>query len=282
MGKRDVFALDVIALVSLRAHFSGGEHEHAASRVVVLLIWEAPRQKMSSSNEKCDLSALHPWPIQLTPYPILWICHQHSIHISRARITTGTFPEGENMKMKNSFGTKFSGTMDKMTAVTRNGVNFLRTHVVPHNPRSPLQQRNRNHFAGGVETWRSLREVQRRFYNGIAKRTSGYNVFLGKWMGFHTKGEEPEVPLILAGTPLKGDEGWFILRRGTKPLFECPLTDVFEIALTVEDGPYDLVLRLGGVEDVITIENISALELPATLEGLGLRVQLDLSKEASR
>ena len=91
------------------------------------------------------------------------------------------------MKIKNSFGTKFSGTIDKMTAVNRNGVNFLRTHVIPHNPRSPVQQRNRNHFAEGVERWRSLRESQRRFYNWIAKRTSGYNLFLSKWMESHSR-----------------------------------------------------------------------------------------------
>ncbi len=186
------------------------------------------------------------------------------------------------MRIRNSFGTKFSGTIDKMTAVERNGVNFLRKHVVPHNPRTPLQQGNRNHFAEGVEAWRSLRESQRHFYNGIAKRTSGYNLFLGKWMESHARGEEPTVPLIVAGTPLEGDEGWFILRRGTKPLFECALTDAFEIALTVEDAPYDFILRLGGTEDVITVENISALGLPVTLEGLGLRVQLDLSEEVSR
>ncbi len=185
------------------------------------------------------------------------------------------------MKMKNSFGTKFSGTIDKMTAVNRNGVNFLRTHVIPRNPRSPVQQRNRNHFAEGVETWRSLRESQRRFYNGIAKRTSGYSLFLSKWMESHTRGEGPTVPLVLAGTPLEGNEGWFILRQGKTSLFECPLTDAFEIALTVEDTPYDFVLRLGGVEDVITIENISALGLPVTLEGLGLKVRLDLSEGAS-
>ena len=185
------------------------------------------------------------------------------------------------MKMKNSFGTKFSGTIDKMTAVNRNGVNFLRMHVVPRNPKSPLQQRNRNHFAEGVETWRSLRESQRRFYNGIAKRTSGYNLFLSKWMESHTRGEEPTIPLILAGTPPEGDEGLFILRQGRTSLFECPLTDVFEIALTVEDAPYDFVLRLGGTEEVITIENVSALGPPVTLEGLGLKVRLDLSEGAS-
>jgi len=185
------------------------------------------------------------------------------------------------MKMKNSFGTKFSGTIDKMTAVNRNGVNFLRTHVIPRNPRSPVQQRNRNHFAEGVETWRSLRGSQRHFYNGIAKRTSGYNLFLSKWMESHTRGEEPTVPLILAGIPLEGNEGLFILRRGSTPLFECPLADAFEIALTAEDAPYDFVLRLGGVEDAITIENISDLGLPVTLEGLGLQVRLDLSEGAS-
>lgn len=186
------------------------------------------------------------------------------------------------MKLKNSFGTKFSGTIDKMTAVNRNGVNFLRTHVIPRNPRSPVQQRNRNHFAEGVETWRSLRESQRRFYNGIAKRMSGYNLFLSKWMESHTRGEEPTLPLILAGTPLEGDDGWFILRQGKTSLFECPLADAFEIALTVEDAPFDFVLRLGGVEDVITIENVSSLGLPVTLEGLGLKVRLDLSKGAPR
>jgi hypothetical protein len=185
------------------------------------------------------------------------------------------------MKMKNSFGTKFSGTIDRMTAVNRSGVNFLRKHVIPHNPRSPLQQRNRNHFAEGVETWRSMRESQRHFYRGVARRRTGYNLFLSRWMESYTRGEDPTVPLVLAGTPLEGDDGWFILREGKTSLFECPLKDAFEIALTIEDAPYDFVLRLGGVEDVITIENVLALGPPVTLEGLGLKVQLDLSEGAS-
>jgi hypothetical protein len=168
-----------------------------------------------------------------------------------------------------------------MTAVNRNGVNFLRTHVVPHNPQTPLQQRNRSRFAEGVEAWRTLRESQRHFYRGTAKRRTGYNLFLSRWMESHSRGDDPRIPLVLAGTPLEGDEGWFVLRRGKTSLFECPLTDEFEIALTVEDAPYDFVLRLGGTEDVITIENVSALGLPITLEGLGLTVQLDLFDETS-
>jgi hypothetical protein len=185
------------------------------------------------------------------------------------------------VKVKNSFGSKFSGTIDRMTAVNRNGVNFLRMHVIPHNPRTPLQQRNRNHFAEGVEAWRSMHEAQRRFYRGIAKRRTGYNLFLSKWMESSTKGEDPTVPLILAGTLLEGDEGLFIVRQGKTSLFECPLTDPFEIALTVEDAPYDFVLRVGGVEDVITVEDVGALGPPVTFEGLGLKVQLDLSEETS-
>ena len=186
------------------------------------------------------------------------------------------------MRIENSFGTKFSGTMDKMTAVNRNGVNFLRRHVIPHNPRSPGQQRNRNHFAEGVEAWRSLRESQKRLYDAIAKRRTGYNLFLSRWMEAHGRGEDPTVPLVLAGTPLEGDDGLFIVRRDKTPLFECPLTDPFEISLTVEDAPYDFVLRLDSVEDVITIENVIALSPPVTLEGLGLRVRLDLLEGASR
>ena len=180
------------------------------------------------------------------------------------------------MRIKNSFGTKFSGTIDKMTAVERNGVNFLRKHVIPHNPRTPLQQGNRNHFAEGVEAWHSLRESQKRFYGGIAEKMSGINLFMKRWMEAHAAGQEPTLPLVLAGTPLECTDGWFILRRGGESLFECPLGNAFEIATTVEDGPYDFVLRLEGTEDAISIDDVASLQLPVTLEGLGLKVMLDV------
>lgn len=185
------------------------------------------------------------------------------------------------MRIKNSFGTKFSGTLDNMTAVQRNGTNFLRTHVIPHNPRTPVQQRNRNHFADGVETWRSMREPQRRFYHRIADKTPGYNLFLKRWMNAYVAGLEPTLPIVLAGTPLDLVEGWFVLRRKGRPLFECRLEDSFEIALTVEDAPYDFILRRLGEVDVITIDDVSSLQFPVTLEGLGLEVQLDLLEDAS-
>lgn len=90
-------------------------------------------------------------------------------------------------------------------------------------------------------------------------------------MESHVARKEPVLPLILAGTPLEGNDGWFILRQGKKSLFECPLANAFEIAMTAEDGPYDFVLMLEGIEDAVSIDDVASLELPVTLEALGLK-----------
>src|SRR3989304_1858488 len=64
---------------------------------------------------------------------------------------TGT---GETMKIRNSFGNTFSGTLGKsMTAAKNKNVNYAREYVIPDNPRSGLQQEHRNAFHAGKEVW---------------------------------------------------------------------------------------------------------------------------------
>src|SRR3989304_6274986 len=112
---------------------------------------------------------------------------------------TGT---GETMKIRNSFGNTFSGTLGKsMTAAKNKNVNYAREYVIPDNPRSGLQQEHRNAFHAGKEVWNGLRRSQQAFYQGLARAdpraVSGYNIFMERYLFAVKVGEGPEIATVL-------------------------------------------------------------------------------------
>jgi hypothetical protein len=192
------------------------------------------------------------------------------------------------VKVSNAFGTTFRGTLAKsMTASDWKGIHYIRKYTVPSNPRTPLQVRHRMIFSNGVDAWRDLFNAQQSFYESLAEGMSGYNLFMKRWLEAHTAGEDEfKLPVVFTGSPPDGADlngCWFILRKGRKTLFLKDLADgPFDIAMSVEDVSYDIVLRRAGVEDIVgTIEDVLEIDVPMTVESemLGLRVVLDLPEE---
>ena len=92
------------------------------------------------------------------------------------------------MKVKNSMGNQYSGTIGKKeTAVIRNGQNFLRTYVIPNDPKTPKQMEQRRKYTRAVEAWKELSDSEKQVYNNRAKNLnmSGYNLFISEF----TKGK---------------------------------------------------------------------------------------------
>jgi hypothetical protein len=88
------------------------------------------------------------------------------------------------MKVKNTMGNKYSGTLGKKaTAVERKGENFLREYVIPHDPKTPAQIKQRNKFTEANEAWRALSPEEKQEFNQRAKGTKmyGYQLFISEF-----------------------------------------------------------------------------------------------------
>jgi len=71
-----------------------------------------------------------------------------------------------------------------------NGRQYVRSHAIPRNPRTQLQQENRAAFAVAVKLWQELSPEEKMIYNrkALRKPYSGYNLFISMQM----KGESTE------------------------------------------------------------------------------------------
>jgi len=89
------------------------------------------------------------------------------------------------MKVRNAFGNTYSGTMGReITAVERDGTNFDRTWVMPYDPKTPKQMRQRKRFADAHDAWIALPQEKRNEYNERARnmKMTGYNLFVKEYV----------------------------------------------------------------------------------------------------
>ena len=91
------------------------------------------------------------------------------------------------MKIKNIFGNEYTGTAgESMVMFMRNGVNVARKYVVPHDPKTEEQLRQRNIFRMAVYEWQRLSTEEKWSWNERAgKEKTGlnaYNLFIGRFM----------------------------------------------------------------------------------------------------
>ncbi|HEV8595808.1 MAG TPA: DUF6266 family protein [Thermoplasmata archaeon] len=99
------------------------------------------------------------------------------------------------MKIRNIFGTKFSGAAGKsMIASSWKGRPYMRSYAVPYNPRTERQQANRAKFGAAKTLWRALTDEQRAAWERAAKGMSGWNLFVREFM--RTNGAPASVPRI--------------------------------------------------------------------------------------
>lgn len=75
-----------------------------------------------------------------------------------------------------------SGTTADAVAASWKGIQYIRKHVIPHNPQTDEQMLVRNSLARCVPLWRSLGSEEKAWLNkyGVDYRMSGFNVFMSK------------------------------------------------------------------------------------------------------
>ena len=88
---------------------------------------------------------------------------------------------------------EISQSIGDLTFYTRNGKTFIRRKPVPKNPRTEIQQANRNAFGAAVALWRELPAAARESWNNYAKdkKHSGYNAFISENSRCLREGDPP-------------------------------------------------------------------------------------------
>ncbi len=182
------------------------------------------------------------------------------------------------MRVRNIFGNRYSGTLgDNLVAVEGRTMNYLRKYAKPSNPNSERQQVQRNRFARSLAVWQGLSPAQKELYNGIESRRRGYDVFMSRAILALVRGEPIEVPRRMSWTPEGGpiEGASLVVRRRNALLFDEPLRETVEVAVTPSDAPYVLVLTKGSEEDeVLTLIRAAVTESPPIVESARLGVRL--------
>ena len=184
------------------------------------------------------------------------------------------------MKIRNIFGTRFSGALGKeIVAVAWHGHEYIREYAVASNPNSERQRAQRGLFADAMKAWRALSESQEDFYRHIADGMTGHNLFIKRFIIALRNKQSPEVPTRMRWVTADGrpvPDGALQIRKNGNDLFYKNLGDgAAEIALTPSDAPYSVLLVKGLKEvEVLTIEGRSAIENPPPLENIEFGIKL--------
>ena len=102
------------------------------------------------------------------------------------------------MKIRNSFGTRFRGTIAKdMVASTWKGHEYLREYVIPKDPKTELQLERRAVFRDAVAAWHALPQEKKAVHNREAKGMSGFNLFVSKYV----TGKKGQAPGVIEPSP---------------------------------------------------------------------------------
>jgi hypothetical protein len=183
-------------------------------------------------------------------------------------------------RISNIFGTTFSGRIGKkMVAATWKGHEYVRTYVKPPNPNTENQQEARGTFAKAVKTWHQLSDVQQDFYEAIAEKMSGFNLFISRYVTAVQEEEEPETPIEVAYVTSDRKPvqiGKLAVKAGGQEIFNVSLKGSRAVvALTPSDSPYTFILRRGRAEEaVLKVRDLSETGVPKTLESERLGIRL--------
>ncbi len=87
------------------------------------------------------------------------------------------------MKIVNKLGIELHGAVGKELVVSSwKGIPYVRAYVVPRNPRTKGQRRQRGRFSKAVVAWKKLTPAERENYNRAAEHMSGYNLFISQFL----------------------------------------------------------------------------------------------------
>jgi len=187
------------------------------------------------------------------------------------------------MKIRNSFGTQFSGTIGKdMIASSWRGREYIKEYVRPTDPKTELQLKHRAVVAEAVKAWKGILGVERQFYEAIDETLPAYHTFIRRYVKAVSAGNKP-TELVTIDWKLAGEEqienGYLIVQRGSARLFTLPLSEGGGcFALGNSDAPYSLHVRRGTEEsDPLGINRPVEANMPPMFKVAPLRVDISLT-----
>ncbi|HOO70838.1 MAG TPA: hypothetical protein PK926_03675 [Spirochaetota bacterium] len=85
--------------------------------------------------------------------------------------------------------TSISGTIGRMVFYHRNGRVIARRWVMPPNPDTPAQRKNRSRFKEAMSAWKALTDDEKAAYTKKARGSgmTGHNLFISGWMKNRTQ-----------------------------------------------------------------------------------------------
>jgi hypothetical protein len=96
------------------------------------------------------------------------------------------------MKVRNIFGSRFSGTLGKdLVASSWKGKEYVREYVVPTDPKTVLQLEHRKIWREAVEAWHALPDEERAAWDREAEGITGFNLFVGRYVRGRRRGTIP-------------------------------------------------------------------------------------------
>lgn len=177
------------------------------------------------------------------------------------------------MKIRNIFGNEYSGAIgDKVVASRWKGIEYIRKFFIPHNPKTVFQEDQRQLFDEAVSSWHPLTPEQKSFYDKLAVKMTGMNLFVKRYIEAARQGVLPPEPPLM-GEMLVTDAGGVPLvnavvevLKGTNSIFKGLTDDVGRVkyALTAIDGPYNVLVSGNGYRPT-RFSSLTPDAIPATV-----------------
>ena len=80
--------------------------------------------------------------------------------------------------------TSISGAVGRMVFYKRYGKTVMRAYIIPPNPNTPAQQKNRSRFRDAMASWQGLSADEKIAYNAAARKPgiTGHNLYISLYM----------------------------------------------------------------------------------------------------
>ena len=159
------------------------------------------------------------------------------------------------MKIRNIFGNEYSGAIgDKVVASRWKGIEYIRKFFIPHNPKTVFQEDQRQLFDEAVTSWHPLTPEQKSFYDKLAVKMTGMNLYVKRYIEAARGNAPPIEPPLMSEMLVTGANGVPLIYavvevlKGTNSVFKGFTDDTGRVkyALTTVDGPYNVLISGNG------------------------------------
>jgi hypothetical protein len=177
------------------------------------------------------------------------------------------------MKIRNIFGNEYSGAIgDKVVASRWKGIEYIRKYFIPHNPKTVFQVDQRELFDQVVVSWQPLTPEQKSFYDKMAIKMTGFNLYVKRYIAAVRGNTPPIEPPLMCEMLVTGANGVPLMNavvevlKGTNTVFKGLTDDTGRVkyALTAIDGPYNVLISGNGYR-VTRLSGLMPDAIPTTV-----------------